>query len=78
MYNTPTMGQPMIVRMSPAPAPQATYFVQTPVQQQIVYTPPPIVVVKGTEEKSLLSHLALALLLLILAITTMGLAAYVT
>ena len=78
MYNPPTMGQPMIVRMSPVPAPQATYFVQAPAPQQIVYTPPPIAIVKGTEEKSLLSHLALALLLLILAIITMGLAAYVT
>ena len=88
MYNPPTMGQPMIVRMSPAPALQATYFVSAPAPQQIVYTPPPIAIVKGTEEKiaivkgteekSLLSHLALALLLLILVIITMGLAAYVT
>ena len=77
MYGPPTMGQPMVVRMSPVPVPQATYFVPAPAPQ-IVYTPPPIVpVFKGTEEKSLLSHIALALLLLILAIITMGLAAYV-
>ena len=82
LYNPPTMGQPVIVQVSPTPTPQTIYFapaapVQAPAPQQIVYTPPPTSVVKAPEEKSLLSHIALALLLLILAITTMALAAYV-
>ena len=89
VYNPPTMGMPVIVQVSPTPTPQTIYFVPAPAPSvqapsvqapapQIVYTPPPIVpVVKGAEEKSLLSHIALALLLLMIAITSMALAAYV-
>ena len=75
-YFVPAVSVPAAsVQAPPVSVPAAS--VQAPAPQQIVYTSLPIAVVKETEEKSLLSHIALALLLLIIAITSMALAAYV-